>query len=209
MVVSKNDWLSLSAAAQMLGIHPSTVRLWADKGLLPAYRTKGGHRRFKRQDIELWLETSRQQHFLRPAEMMSAVLRNIRFHIAESALAQEGWYAKLDSEARQAYRTSGQNLIKGLMIYLSTQQNDIEAEAHALGYEYASRAHRYRLNLPEAIQAFLFFRNSLFNSIYILFSDTHTSFNAQHQTLLNRATAFTDKILSNLVETYLLMENNA
>ena len=45
------NWLSLREAAQLLGVHPGTVRNWADKGLLPVYRTRGGpglHRKEKR-----------------------------------------------------------------------------------------------------------------------------------------------------------------
>ena len=40
------EWLSLREAAEMLGMHPATVRLWADRNELPSRRTNGGHRRF-------------------------------------------------------------------------------------------------------------------------------------------------------------------
>lgn len=40
-------------AAQMLGVTDRTVIRWADDGTLPvAYRTAGGHRRFRVADIE-------------------------------------------------------------------------------------------------------------------------------------------------------------
>jgi len=31
---SDSDWLSLSEAAELLGVHPSTVRLWSGEGIL-------------------------------------------------------------------------------------------------------------------------------------------------------------------------------
>ena len=46
------EWLSLRQVADMLGMHPATVRLWADRNELPSRRTNGGHRRFRRTDIE-------------------------------------------------------------------------------------------------------------------------------------------------------------
>jgi excisionase family DNA binding protein len=54
MVTSQpgEEWLSLREAADMLGIHPATVRQWADRNELPSRRTSGGHRRFRRSDIE-------------------------------------------------------------------------------------------------------------------------------------------------------------
>lgn len=50
------EWLSLSKVASILGVHPSTVRNWSDQGVLPVHRTKGGHRRYLRSEIDLWME---------------------------------------------------------------------------------------------------------------------------------------------------------
>ncbi len=50
-----DEWLSLSDAARLLGVHPSTVRLWSDKGVLPTHRTSGGHRRYTHQMLNACL----------------------------------------------------------------------------------------------------------------------------------------------------------
>lgn len=39
-------------AAELLGVTPRTVQLWADNGVLSARRTHGGHRRFEASEIE-------------------------------------------------------------------------------------------------------------------------------------------------------------
>ncbi len=49
-IQTEDEWLSLSEAAELLGMHPATVRLWADRNELPSRRTNGGHRRFRRSD---------------------------------------------------------------------------------------------------------------------------------------------------------------
>jgi excisionase family DNA binding protein len=47
-----SEMLSTSEAAQLLNIHPNTLRQWAGKGLLTAYRLGSrGDRRFKREDV--------------------------------------------------------------------------------------------------------------------------------------------------------------
>jgi excisionase family DNA binding protein len=38
--------------APMFGVDPKTIARWADSGKLKFVRTLGGHRRFRRSDIE-------------------------------------------------------------------------------------------------------------------------------------------------------------
>ncbi len=49
---TEQELLTPSQAAQILMISPITLRQWAQKGMLPAYTTVGGHRRFRLTDIE-------------------------------------------------------------------------------------------------------------------------------------------------------------
>jgi excisionase family DNA binding protein len=53
------EWLTLGQAAAFLGAAQSTVRKWADSGRLPAFYTPGGHRRFRRTDLEAFLTGGR------------------------------------------------------------------------------------------------------------------------------------------------------
>lgn len=52
------DWLTLGKAAHFLGVAQSTLRAWSDQGRLPAFYTPGGHRRFRRGDLEAFLARS-------------------------------------------------------------------------------------------------------------------------------------------------------
>jgi excisionase family DNA binding protein len=55
---SEPDWLTLGQAAKYLGVAQSTIRKWSDQGRLPALYTPGGHRRYRRPDLEAFLERS-------------------------------------------------------------------------------------------------------------------------------------------------------
>lgn len=46
------DYLTPKETADVLRVSPITVRVWAQKGLLKASTTAGGHRRFERSEVE-------------------------------------------------------------------------------------------------------------------------------------------------------------
>ena len=52
------DWLTLGQAATFLGVAQSTIRKWSDHGRVPAFYTPGGHRRYRRGDLETFLARS-------------------------------------------------------------------------------------------------------------------------------------------------------
>jgi len=52
------DWLTLGQAAKFLGVAQSTLRKWCDAGRVPAFTTPGGHRRFRRSDLDEFVEKS-------------------------------------------------------------------------------------------------------------------------------------------------------
>jgi len=201
------EWLSLSAAAELLGVHPSTVRLWSDKGLLPVHRTKGGHRRYKHSEVLLWAQTAREVRTVQPEDMIQSVVRNVRMQITEGRLEAEPWYQKLDEDARAQYRQSARSLFQGLMTYLASN-NDGASEAFAIGYEYASRARRYGLSYVDATRAFMFFRDALIESVVKVYNDANVPSGKAWGEMLHNMHAFTDQILVSLLDTFHTLETN-
>jgi excisionase family DNA binding protein len=55
---SDPDWLTLGQAAKYLGVAQSTIRKWSDQGRVPAFYTPGGHRRYRRPDLDSFLNRS-------------------------------------------------------------------------------------------------------------------------------------------------------
>jgi excisionase family DNA binding protein len=56
--VGEPDWLTLGQAAKFLGVAQSTIRKWSDQGRVPAFYTPGGHRRYRRRDLETFVDRS-------------------------------------------------------------------------------------------------------------------------------------------------------
>lgn len=203
-----DEWLTLSNAAKLLGVHPSTVRLWSDKGALPVHKTPGGHRRYKRGEILLWAETNSKsrEEAIEPEGMMNEVVKNVRMQISEGRLQEESWYQKLDEDARVQYRMSARSLFQGLMTYVTTNGEDAASEAYAIGYEYASRARRYSLSYVDAAKAFLFFRDTLVESVIKVYTEANVP-SKKATGMYAKMHTFTDEILISLLETFSKLEN--
>ncbi len=58
--MDKQDLLSTSEAAKLLGVSLRTVQLWVESGVLRAWKTAGGHRRILRTSVEAVLAERRQ-----------------------------------------------------------------------------------------------------------------------------------------------------
>lgn len=197
-----DEWLSLSDVANILGVHPSTVRSWSDQGHLPVSRTQGGHRRYKLSDVETWLHHHQDGGVDEGRLVVQNALKNTRLQIGEGVLETEQWYQKLDEEARAQYRYSGRNLMQGLVGILTTDGPVADTEARSLGYEYASRGWRYGLTAAEATRAFLFFRNVLLESLLVVSASAAVHSPNAWKEMLHKITEFTDQIQITLLETY-------
>src|SRR5207253_4622686 len=129
----------LREAADLLGMHPATVRLWADRNELPSRRTNGGHRRFRRADIEARLRQEEERK-PRPAAqlLVQSVLGRVRFAFTDGTLDTFGWYTHFDDSARDGYRDLGRRLLELLLRALagSTAEEELRSEAVHLGMEY-------------------------------------------------------------------------
>ena len=96
------EWLTLGQAARFLGVAQSTIRKWSDQGRVPAFYTPGGHRRYRRGDLEAFLDRSgpnrgRSGPFVllvdddeRVRELVRVTLEVEGYEVREAGSAEEG-----------------------------------------------------------------------------------------------------------------------
>jgi excisionase family DNA binding protein len=63
-LTAKSDFVPLSKAVEILGVSQSTIYRYEKAGLIKAYRTAGGHRRFSVDELSLFLEKMRNGEFV-------------------------------------------------------------------------------------------------------------------------------------------------
>jgi len=201
-------WLTLSDTTKLLGVHRNTVRLWSDKGILPVYRTQGGHRRYKRREILLWARSNEKPWVaaLEPENMLCEILKNVRIQISEKHLEGEPWYQELDSDARKQYRLKARGVLQGLINYISTTGEDASMEAYVIGYEYASHARHYNLSYTNTVKAFHFFYAVLIESVTRVCIAAHVPVKRMAE-IYAKMDRFTREVLISLLETYRKLES--
>jgi len=203
-----DDWLSLREVADLLGMHPATVRLWADRNELPSRRTSGGHRRFRRADIEARLhhEAERKPH---PAAqlLIQSVLGRVRFAFTDGTLDALPWYQHFNEAAREAYRSLGRRVLELLLRALtdSNVSDELRNEAIQLGREYGSITCTSHVPVADAVRAFLYFRNIVDESVLQLAEVRATGGPRDSQEVpwaesLRQIQALTNEILPALIE---------
>jgi excisionase family DNA binding protein len=196
------NWLTLKEVSELLGIHPSTVRNWADQGVLPVHRTQGGHRRFMRNELELWMQSQRLNHPDQSEGMIQNALSFARFQISEARLEEQRWYRKIDQAGRATYRRSGRTLVQGLIRSQTLDEKAAEAEARVVGVDYANNGRRFGLTALEAVQAFLFFRNVLQEAAYHSYESAAIQSPHAWGDMFRNINRYTDRILVTIIETY-------
>lgn len=166
-IVPLPHWLSTSQAAKHLGVHPNTIRRWADNGKLSAMITPGGHRRFALEDLQAFEWRQRQ-------ETHSELGRNWTHHaltITRSEIAttsDASWLKAYDDAARKEQRDLGRRLLGLILRYVSGDSSDQQVleEVTSIGRQHAETARRIGLSLAEAMQASLFFRDRVIETAF-------------------------------------------
>jgi excisionase family DNA binding protein len=171
-----SEWVSLGEAAQIIGVHPATIRNWAERGEIPYRRTPGGHRRFRRADLRQWQAAHRLTHPAEAQVIVQSAMGRTRMEISDKGkLAELDWYDQLSPEAREGMREEGLRLMDTLMGYLANPESDVGLNtAYKIGVNYGKLLKGEELTLSKALQGYFFFSDFLLDAVLQL-SETATA----------------------------------
>jgi len=197
-----NDWLNLGEAAEILGVHPSTLRAWADHGEIPAHRTPGKHRRFKRSDIEAWAVVRREAPQTTGQMIIQNALGRARMQVAEGQLRNAAWYQRLDETRKLQFREASRQLLAALVRHLNEGGEAALQEGQQLGQEYERLGREAGLTLSEKISVFLYFRDFLYDSVVDVYQAAGRHAAREWAQMHRKITAFTNQVLLALVDAH-------
>lgn len=198
-----NQWLSLSAAAKYLNIHPTTLRRWADNEQITFMLTPGGHRRFALAELESFVESEKVQRRKRGVESAFAekALVETRSGIRQSG--DQSWLTQLDADSRTQYRIMGQQLMGLTLQFISQPDEDTSllAQADELGRAYGTLGQQTQMPLTDALQAAMFFRDTLIETAMQLPGNAHIKPEANLR-LLRRINSLLNRVHLAIAEVY-------
>jgi len=163
--IRTETWLTLTQAAKRLNIHPTTLRRWADNGNIPYMLTPGGHRRFSVSELQQFAD---ERHRLRAVAALEQIwadraLTQTRQEIITHKEEQQPWLVVFDDNLRAKHRDLGRQLLGLTLQYLANTEGNTHflEEAHLIGIKYGQYSHGAGLPLTDAIEAAMFFRDTL------------------------------------------------
>jgi excisionase family DNA binding protein len=196
-------WLSLQEASEILGVHPSTLRQWAEAGKIPTVRTPGKHRRFAESDVRALLEPEP----LPPSGvqlLVQSALGRARLEIGGGKLNEQSWYRRLDETEKAEHRELGRKLLSLVIQYL-TQPSDrpaILGEARSLGRTYGERSLVSKLTLTEAVRAFLYFQDFLMDGVVQMSETMKQRVNINLVSTHQQINTFINEVLVAMLDVY-------
>lgn len=198
-----SDWVSLRRAADLLGVHPATVRNWADRGKLPFRRTAGQHRRFNIHDLRHYAQS---QGDIQPIELQVIIqnaLGQARMQVGSEQLEQASWYIAMSDDSKQHLREEGRRVLEAIRAYVAAAAPDEQlSSAITLGKDYAAHLIQDGLSLPQALRGFFYFSDFVLNSILTWSELSQPNNSSEWSALLRQVNAFINTMLLSIVEYY-------
>ncbi len=210
--VSPNDLLELAEAARQLGVHPSTLRRWADAGKITHEKTINGRRRFRRQVLEHVRREMQQPVYAKKTDRVDSNVESRSLAVARQRsgelLTRPGsWTDRFSEEQRLLFRYSGQRLLGLLVQFISRSSSGSTflEEGQKIAADYGRICRRANLSVAQTAEAFLFFRRSILESIHATAGLSGPNDQDGYRVLL-RTTDFFDALLVATIESYAAME---
>ena len=197
-----DTFYSLKDAAEQLGVHPVTLRRWAEGGKIQVVRTPGGHRRFSAAEIErLKRKESGDDRESIGEELRERALSYTREDISHH---DASWISNVSEKERKEKRLLGRRLMGLLIQYVGSDDgegDEILDEARTIARLYAKGVVMSGLPLQEALKAVNFFRDHILESAVVLPEAARRRPEA-NQRMFRRLNAFLNEVQLQIADCY-------
>ena len=199
------DWLSIRQASRLLGVHINTIRDWADGGVLPSYRTPGGHRRFSRADLEKFLVQQRKSSKTQ-IDATQQTLTRMRQELASHP--HSDWLrgnapTRPSEQERNRQREFWQRLLACVVDFVEepNARDQLLDEGRHIAREYGRVLIESGISAGNAARATIRFRQLILKTVLDVNLGSRTG-DEEDARLFQRVSSFLDEILLAIIEAY-------
>jgi hypothetical protein len=198
-------WLPIRRAADSLGVSPATLRLWTAAGKVRAAVTPGGHRRYAEEDLQRLLAERQPAAWDVAAGELVDALRARYAQLARDQVQRQPWFHSFDEAARLRVHDLGEALLAQVARLLAApgapERTRLLREARRIGAQYGREVVRLGLAPSEALEAFLFFRRPILDSVQAIVR-AHPGLALPANEALSTVSNFLDIVLLALTRSY-------
>ena len=177
--------LTIGQAAELLGVHPLTIRNWSEKGTIRYRRTPGGHRRYRLQDLQRALAAPQNDPATAAAiaelarsavrEALAGAQRPAVGALPSGSSVVHGLRAALSDNQRRSMTHLGRELLGLLIRYAvaatdgagatDVPREDALRRGRQLGASYGRAATRLGLAPADVVATFNFFQETVVQAL--------------------------------------------
>lgn len=162
---NRQNWLTLGAASQQLGVSESTIRRWADAGEIRSYRTHGGHRRVLEDDLRAIVANAGASAASHDTDRISDIaLARVKRRISRGRQGHSlDHFSSLSPDAVDRLRLLGRQVVDLFARYIASdsKKERFSEDARTIGREYGRALVAEHIGLTAAIATFNSMRRSL------------------------------------------------
>jgi len=157
--------LSISEASQLLGVSEGSLRQWTDEGIINAFVTPGGHRRYKEVDLNRFKKTNPKMLGLR--DLVAGLKETTQEHREIGQISIKDRRSKINQEAQEHLSDLGRQMLNLIIKYITEPANRKETIelVRGVGRDHGELLFKMGLSLNDSVEAFILHRDPIMNAV--------------------------------------------
>jgi len=157
--------LSISEASQLLGVSEGSLRQWTDEGMINAFVTPGGHRRYNEADLNRFMKTHPRMLGLK--DLVVELKETAQEHRDIGQISLKDRHSKINQEAQDHLANLGRQLLNLIIKYITEPSNreEIIELVRNVGHDHGEILFKMGLSLNDSVEAFILHRDPIMNAV--------------------------------------------
>jgi len=157
--------LSISEASHLLGVSEGSLRQWTDEGLIKAFVTPGGHRRYNEADLKKFMKTN--PRIIGVKDLVVEIKETYHEHRDIGQISIKDRHNKINQEAQDHLANLGRQMLNLIIKYITEPGNREETIelVRGVGRDHGEVLFKMGLSLNDSVEAFILHRDPIMNAV--------------------------------------------